>query len=60
MISHAVLIGDGRKFVSLLLTLKVDKDSISGYMTKKLSAEAKNFIKSKLKLSNINTVDEAV
>ena len=40
LISHAVLVGDGRKFVSLLLTLKVDKDPMSGFMTKTLAAEA--------------------
>ena len=58
LISQAVLIGDGRKFVSLLMTLKVRKNLISGYFTKELGQEARDHIKSKLKLSNIVTVDD--
>ena len=60
LISHAVLVGDARKFVSLLLTFKVQKNPISGYMTRTLAPEALNFIKTKLKLSNIGTVDQAL
>lgn len=53
LISHAILVGEGRRFVSLLLTFKVEKDASSGYYTRRLSSEAKALIKTKLKLSNI-------
>lgn len=39
IVSHAVLVGEGRKFVSFLLTLKVDKDRRSGVFGHTLSAE---------------------
>ena len=58
--SHAVLVGDGRKFVSLLLTLRVDKDNASGTYTRNLSADARLLIKQKLRLSNVQTVDHAL
>lgn len=60
LISHAVLVGDGKKFVSLLLTLKVDKDNVSGSYTRNLSVEARYLIKQKLRLSNVQTVDDAL
>ena len=60
LISHAVLVGDGRKFVSLLLTLKVRKNLISGYFTRELSQDARKFIKKRLNLSNITTVDDVL
>ena len=58
IVSHAIVVGEGQKFVSLLLTLKVTKDPHSAKFTHTLSPEASNFIKNKLKLSNINTVEE--
>ena len=58
IISHAIVVGEGQKFVSLLLTLKVTKDPQSAKFTRNLSPEATNFIKNKLKLSNISTVEE--
>lgn len=60
IVSHVVLVGDGRKFVSLLLTLKVNKDRRSGVFSHTLTAEAQNFIKTKLKLSNIRTVADVL
>ena len=60
LISHAVLVGDGRKFVSLLMTLKVRKNLISGYFTRELSQDARKFIKKRLNLSNITTVDDVL
>lgn len=60
LISHAVLVGEGKKFVSLLLTLKVEKDNISGFYTRNLSPEAHLIIKDKLRLTNISTVDDAL
>lgn len=60
IVSHAVLVGEGRKFVSLLLTLKVEKDPVSGQQTRKLSQESREFIKHKLRLSNVTTVDQAI
>ena len=60
LISHAILVGEGRKFVSILLTLKVDKDKTSGFYTQNLSAEAKQLIKQKLRLSNVSTVEDAL
>jgi len=60
LISHAVLVGEGKKFVSLLLTLKVDKDHYSGSYTHNLSPEARHLIKTKLRLSNVMTVDDAL
>ena len=60
MISHAVLVGDGRKFVSLLLTLKVEKDHVSGSYTHRLNQEAQLLIKNKLQLSNVQTVEDAL
>ena len=55
-----MLIGEGRKFVSLLLTLKVEKSRASGTFTKNLSAEAKALIENKLQLSNIRTVEDVM
>ena len=60
LVSHAVLVGDGKKFVSLLLTLKVDKDNVSGTYTRNLSADARRLIKQKLRLTNVQTVDDAL
>ena len=57
IISHAVLVGESRKFVSLLLTLKVEKEPQSGVYTKQLSKDAQAFIRSKLRLSNVSRVD---
>ena len=58
IVSHAIVVGEGQKFVSLLLTLKVIKDPYSGTFTRNLSPEATNFIKNKLKLSNVSSVEE--
>ena len=58
IVSHAIVVGEGQKFVSLLLTLKVAKDPHSGTFTRNLSPEAITYIKNKLKLSNISTVEE--
>ena len=60
MISHAVLIGEGRKYVSLLLTLKVEKDNVSGVHTHRLSKDSLAFIRQKLRLSNVETVEQAI
>ena len=50
LISHAVLVGEGRKFVSFLLTLKVTKENFTGRQTRILSPEATSFIKKELKM----------
>ena len=60
LVSHAVLIGEGRKYVSLLLTLKVEKDNFTQMQTQKLSKESLDFVKQKLRLSNVESVDEAI
>ena len=58
LISNAVVVGDHRKFVSLLLTLKVKKDSY-GQNTDKLTPEVKKFLKKTLKERELKTVEDA-
>ena len=44
IVSHATAVGERRKYVSILLTLKVQKDTRSGRYTRNLSAEALRLI----------------
>ena len=56
LISHAVLVGDRRKYVGLLLTLKVQKDEVGQY-TNQLTPEVSKFIKKTLKEKGIKTME---
>ena len=56
--SHAILVGERRKYLGLLITLKVVKDPSTGKFTKNLSDEAVKLIKQKCNLRDIKTVDD--
>ncbi|XP_058514042.1 long-chain-fatty-acid--CoA ligase ACSBG2 isoform X4 [Ochotona princeps] len=58
IISHAVLVGDKAKFLSMLLTLKCETDWLSGEPLDKLSPEALNFCRAVGSLAS--TVTEVV
>ena len=62
IISNVMVIGDDRKFLSALITLKVEVDNSTGMNTptKQLTSNVKNFLASELKVHDVNTTDEAI
>mmetsp|Transcript_36161 Transcript_36161/g.35114 ORF Transcript_36161/g.35114 Transcript_36161/m.35114 type:complete len:210 (-) Transcript_36161:202-831(-) len=59
--SNIMVIGDNRKFLSAILTFKVDSDLKTGIPSKNLSNECKLQMKNAIPdLEDVNTVDEAM
>jgi len=58
LVSHAFVVGEQKKYLTFLLSLKVSYHESTNVPTKYLSIEAQNFIKIKLGLK-IKTVEEA-
>jgi long-chain-fatty-acid--CoA ligase ACSBG len=59
MVSNVIVFGEMQKYLTALVTFKVDMDPASGEPTRNLTIEAKNGFKRELGI-DINTSDEAV
>lgn len=62
IISNVMIIGDNKKFLSALITLKVEVDMTTGLNTptKELTANVKSFLADELDIHDVNTTDEAI
>ena len=62
IISNVMIIGDDKKYLSALITFKVEVDNSTGMgtPTKDLTATVKSFLKSELGVSGLSTTDEAI
>lgn len=62
IINNVMVIGDDKKYLSALITLKVDVDNSTGLNTptKNLTSAVKAFLKSELGITDVNTTDEAI
>jgi long-chain-fatty-acid--CoA ligase ACSBG len=61
IVSNIMVIGDDKKYLSALITFKVDIDMSAGMgtPTKNLTITVKNFLEEELKVTGVNTTDEA-
>lgn len=62
IISNVMVIGDERKYLTALITFKVDVDMIEGMAvpTNKLTSIVKTFLKTELGVSDVTTSEEAI
>lgn len=62
IISNVMVVGDDKKYLSALITFKVDVDMTTGMSTptKNLTQTVKTFLKTELGVSDINTTEEAM
>ena len=62
IISNVMVIGDDKKFLSALITLKVEADNSKGMNspTKYLTKSVKLFLAQELKVRGVKTTDEAI
>ena len=58
--SHVMAIGEKRKYLCALVTLKVDVDPKKGVPSHRLTREVTEFMKQKLDIDNVKTTEEAM
>ena len=62
IISNVMVVGDARKYLAALISLKVDVDNSAGMNTptKNLTSTVKQFLHDQLGISDVSTTDEAM
>ena len=62
IISNVMIVGDAKKYLGALITLKVEVDMTTGLNTptKALTTTVRNFLRDHLELGDITTTDEAI